>query len=204
MELNKIKELLTKEQPLFIGEQNAFRSAIMIPLVKKEDGWHILFEVRSSAMRKQPGDISFPGGKIDETDATVIDAALRETYEEIGVEPSTVEVLQQLSPLVMSSSFVVYSIIGQIPENQQYVLNKDEVDDVFTVPLNWLLENEPYLHRVSIKPTPSADFPYEKIANGRDYQWREQHMDEYFYEYEGRTIWGLTARILTYFLNQLK
>lgn len=204
MELNKIKELLTKEQPLFIGEQNAFRSAIMIPLVKKEDGWHILFEIRASSMRKQPGDISFPGGKIDETDATVIDAALRETFEEIGVEPSNVEVLQQLSPLVMSSSFVVYSVVGRISEQQQYNLNKDEVDDVFTVPLKWFLENEPYLHTVAIKPTPSADFPFEKIANGREYQWREQHMDEYFYEYEGRTIWGLTARILTYFLEQLK
>lgn len=204
MEIKNIKQRLTKPQPLFIGEENAFRSAILIPLVEKEDGLHILFEVRASNMRKQPGDISFPGGQIDDTDQTVVDAALRETFEELGIEQSTVEVIQQLSPLIMSTGFVVYTIVGLIPHEEQYNLNKDEVGEVFTVPLRWFIDNEPYLHRVALTPRPEEDFPFDKIANGREYKWREQLMDEYFYDYNGHTIWGLTARILTYFINTLK
>lgn len=204
MELNKIKQSLMKPQPLFIGEEKAFRSAVLIPLVKKEDGLHILFEVRASHMRKQPGDVSFPGGQIDETDQSIVDAALRETFEELGIEQHTVEVIEQVSPLIMSMAFVVYPVVGIIPDAARYEVNKDEVEEVFTVPLQWLIDNEPYLHQVALTARPSEDFPYDKIASGREYKWREQHMDEYFYDYNGRTIWGLTARILTYFIQTLK
>lgn len=204
MELNNIKQRLMKPQPLFIGEENAFRSAILIPLVKKEDGLHVLFEVRASNMRKQPGDISFPGGQIDESDQSVIDAALRETFEELGIKQEDVEVIEQISPLIMSMGFVVYPVVGIVPNVEQYNMNVDEVGEVFTVPLRWLIENEPYLHTVALTPKPAEDFPFDKIANGREYKWREQRMDEYFYDYNGRTIWGLTARILTYFISTLK
>jgi len=68
MFLDKLKNQLNENQPLFIGEETALRSAVLIPLVQVDEEWHILFEVRSFTMRKQPGDISFPGGRIDSTD----------------------------------------------------------------------------------------------------------------------------------------
>ncbi len=204
MLLDQLKGQLNKPQPLFLGEETAFRSAVLIPLVEKDGEWHVLFEVRALTMRKQPGDISFPGGKIDETDDSPLAAALRETYEELGVNPESIQILGHLSPLVTSPSFVVYPFVGVIEQSELHMYNKDEVEEVITVPLNWLLTHEPYVHFVPIEPKPPADFPYSKIANGENYQWRTSRMEEWFYEYGNYTIWGLTARLLKYFVEKMK
>ncbi|MGE7839911.1 NUDIX hydrolase [Lysinibacillus sp. NPDC093712] len=205
MFLDKLKHQLQQNQHLFIGEETAFRSAVLIPLVQVNGEWHILFEVRSFTMRKQPGDISFPGGKIDATDASPLAAALRETYEELGIDPKTVQVIGQLSPYIASSSFVTYPFVAIVDFNQIiHAYNKDEVEEVFTVPINWLLHHEPYMHLVSIEPVPSLDFPFDKIVNGAQYNWRTRSMEEWFYDYEQYTIWGLTARILKHFIAMIK
>ena len=93
MDLDRLQNKLYENKSLFIGEDTAFRSAVIIPLVEAEGEWHVLFEVRAFTMRKQPGDISFPGGKIDITDASPMEAALRETHEELGVDPKTVQMI---------------------------------------------------------------------------------------------------------------
>lgn len=205
MFLDKLKSQLHQSQSLFIGEETAFRSAVLIPLVQVAGEWHVLFEVRSFTMRKQPGDISFPGGKIDATDSTPWAAALRETQEELGVDPETVKLVQQLSPYVASPSFVVYPFVAIIDYDEIiHSYNKDEVEEVFTVPIQWLLDYEPYMHMVSVDPTPSSDFPFEKIMNGTEYQWRTRSIEEWFFDYEKYTIWGLTARILKHFIDILK
>ncbi len=205
MFLDKLKNQLNQNESLFIGEETAFRSAILIPLVQLGDEWHILFEVRSFTMRKQPGDISFPGGRIDETDSSPLATALRETYEELGVNPKEINVVGKLSPYVASPSFVVYPFVATINYNEMiHSYNKEEVEEVFTVPVDWLLNHEPYMHSVSVQPTPSADFPFEKIMNGAQYQWRTRTMEEWFYDYGKYTIWGLTARILKHFIEVLK
>ncbi|OEC03595.1 nucleoside diphosphate hydrolase [Lysinibacillus sphaericus] len=205
MFLDKLKHQLQQNQSLFIGEETAFRSAVLIPLVQVDDKWHILFEVRSLTMRKQPGDISFPGGRIDATDASPLAAALRETHEELGIDPTTIQVVGPLSPYVASSSFVTYPFVAIIDTNQiipEY--NKDEVEKVLTVPIDWLLNYEPYMHLVSVEPMPSIDFPYDKIVNGAQYKWRTRSMEEWFFDYEQYTIWGLTARILKHFIELMK
>lgn len=204
MFLNQLKEQLNAPQPLFLGEESAFRSAVLIPLVKIKEEWHVLFEVRAFTMRKQPGDISFPGGKIDLADASPLAAALREAHEELGVDPETIQVLGKLSPFVLSPSFVVYPFIGVLNEVPQHTYNKDEVEEVFVVPVKWLLAHEPYIHYVPVEPKPPADFPYDKIANGENYQWRTSQMEEWFFEYGNYTIWGLTARLLKYFVEKFK
>lgn len=205
MFLDKLKNTLTENRFGFIGEETAFRSAILIPLVEIDGDWHILFEVRALTMRKQPGDISFPGGRIDEADASPMVAALRETHEELGVPPERVTVIGELSPYITSTSFVVYPFIGQI--NIDDIIpsyNKAEVEEVFTIPVNWLLTHEPYLHLVDVEPTPSPNFPFEKIMNGEQYKWRARPMEEWFYDYGEYTVWGLTARILKHFIDLLK
>jgi len=205
MFLDKLKNQLNDSQPLFIGEETAFRSAILIPLVQVEEEWHILFEVRSFTMRKQPGDISFPGGRIDSTDSSPMAAALRETHEELGVDPKTVTIVGSLSPYIASSSFVIYPFVATIDYNQIiHSYNKEEVEEVFTIPIKWLLNHEPYMHLVSVDPVPLPNFPFEKIMNGAQYQWRARSVEEWFYDYEKYTIWGLTARILKHFIEILK
>ena len=204
MFLHHLKGQLAKPQPLFLGEETAFRSAVLIPLVEKDGEWHILFEVRAFTMRKQPGDISFPGGKIDDTDASPLAAALRETQEELGIDEQSIQILGDLSPLVASPAFVVYPFVGIIEQTELDAFNRDEVEELFTVPLNWLLTHEPYVHFVPIEPKPPMDFPYDKIANGQNYEWRTSRMEEWFYEYGNYTIWGLTARLLKYFVEKIK
>ena len=205
MFLDKLKNQLNDGQPLFIGEQTAFRSAILLPLVKVEEEWHILFEVRSFTMRKQPGDISFPGGRIDSTDPSPMAAALRETHEELGVDPETVTIVGTLSPFIASSSFVIYPFVAIIDYNQIiHSYNKDEVEEVFTIPIKWLLNYEPYMHLISVDPVPLPNFPFEKIMNGTQYKWRARSVEEWFFDYEKYTIWGLTARILKHFIEIIK
>lgn len=199
------KQLHDVPKPLFIGEDTAFRSAITIPLIEIENEWHVLFQVRAFSMRKQPGDISFPGGKIDETDASPLAAALRETHEELGVDIEKITILSALSPYIASPTFVVYPFVVTIDDGDVLTAyNKDEVEEVFTVPVNWLLEHEPYMHLVSVQPTPAEDFPYEKIANGSNYKWGTRAIEEWFYEYGNYTIWGLTARILKHFIGRIE
>ena len=196
-----IEQKLQAKQPHSIGEEEAFRSAVVIPLVQIENEWHVLFQVRAFSMRKQPGDISFPGGKIDDTDASPKAAALREVSEELGIDANKVEILGELSPFITSPAFVVYPFVAVLPYEDVHDFNKDEVEEIFTVPLNWLLEHEQYRHLVPFEPRPGDDFPYEKIMNGEGYKWRSSAFEEWFYEYGNYTIWGLTARILKYFIH---
>lgn len=205
MFLDDLKNKLQNNQSLFIGEKTAFRSAILIPLTQIEGEWHVVFQVRALSMRSQPGDISFPGGKIDKTDVTPLDAALRETYEELGVNPQTVEVIHSLSPYVASPSFVVYPFVGVIEYDEIIPsFNEEEVEEVFTIPLKWLLGHDPYMHLISFKPKPAADFPFEKIMNGSDYKWGTRAVEEWFYDYQDYTVWGLTARILKHFIDKIR
>lgn len=205
MFLDKLKQQLQKNECKFIGEATAYRSAVLIPLVQMDGEWHILFEVRSFTMRKQPGDISFPGGGIDASDPTPLAAALRETHEELGIDPKTVTLIRQLSPYIASPAFVVYPFVVTIDYSEIiHSYNKEEVEEVFTVPVKWLLNYEPYMHAVSVRPTPAADFPFDKIMNGAQYQWGSRTMEEWFFDYEQYTIWGLTARILKHFIDTIK
>lgn len=204
MVLDKLKNKLNENQPLFIGEETALRSAIMIPLVEINQEWHVLFEVRSLTMRSQPGDISFPGGRIDPTDASPMDAAVRETHEELGIDPANINVLGQMSAYISSPSFVVYPFVATIDQKEIHSFNKQEVEEVFTIPVDWLLDYQPYMHTVSVQPMPLTDFPFEKIVNGDKYQWRPRAIEEWFYDYGKYTIWGLTARILKHFVETMK
>ncbi|KAA0546056.1 CoA pyrophosphatase [Bacillus sp. BGMRC 2118] len=204
MDFEKIKEKLNQRQPLFVGEDTAFRSSVIIPFVQIEEEWHILFEVRSFKMRSQPGDISFPGGKIDQTDSSPLEAAIRETSEELGINRDDIKVISSLSPFIASPAFVVYPFVAVIDCHDFQTLNKEEVEEVFTVPLSWLLQYEPYCHKVAVELKPSPDFPFHKIMKGKKYDWRARSVDEWFFDYNGYTIWGLTARILKHFTEGLK
>ncbi|MGY3714382.1 NUDIX hydrolase [Sutcliffiella cohnii] len=205
MFLENLKNQLHHNQSLFIGEETAFRSAILIPLIQVGEEWHILFEVRSFKMRRQPGDISFPGGRIDATDDSPLAAALRETYEELGVLPNKVNVIGGLSPYVASPTFVVYPFVAAVDYKEIIqCYNKEEVEEVFTIPVKWLLNYKPDMHLVTVELKPSLDFPFDKIVNGTNYQWGTRSVEEWFYYYDKYTIWGLTARILKHFIHILK
>lgn len=196
MEINDIKEKMAGRKPGVIGDRKEF--AVLIPLVERSDGLHLLFEKRSGSI-KQPGDICFPGGRIEEGES-ITECALRETAEEIGV--TDVEVIGQFDSILEVNRITMHTVVGVITEGsiKNARLNSDEVADIFTVPLEFFVTAEPMSHTVRILHD-TADFPYEETGIRKDYKWRVGSQEIFIYHYEDRIIWGLTARIAKWFAD---
>ncbi|MGN0735943.1 MAG: NUDIX hydrolase [Anaerovoracaceae bacterium] len=196
MDINDIKEKMSGRKPGVIGDRKEF--AVLIPLVEREDGLHLLFEKRSGNI-KQPGDICFPGGRIEEGES-ITECALRETAEEIGI--TDVEVIGQFDSILEVNRITMHTVVGKITEDsiKNARLNPDEVADIFTVPLDFFASAEPMSHTVRIIQD-TADFPYEETGIRKDYKWRVGHQEIFIYHYEDRIIWGLTARIARWFAD---
>ena len=157
-------------------------AAVIVPLFEKEGEYHILFTRRTEKVEHHKGQISFPGGAKDEGDPSLKDAALRETFEEIGVRPQDVEILGELDSMeTLSSNFLITPFVGVIPYPYKFVVSSHEIEELVEVPLAALLDKKNYHHEFQL---------YE----GRPYV-------SSFYHYEGRVIWGATARILKQFLE---
>ncbi len=204
MQIKELKKCFRHIQPDVFGFAELIKYAVLIPLVEVEDKLSLLFEVRSFKLRRQPGEICFPGGKIEIEDIDEKATAIRETSEELGIIQSDIDVIGNLGVLVPPVQIAIYTYIGQIKRLDSLRINKDEVAEIFTVPLDYLLQSEPEEHELHLGFTPAEAFPFELIPGGRDYKFRERRIPEYFYFYEDRIIWGLTARILKEFLDKLK
>ncbi|HET7652615.1 MAG TPA: CoA pyrophosphatase [Acidimicrobiales bacterium] len=142
-----------------------------------DDDARVVLTRRSSTLRNHRGEVAFPGGRQEEGEA-LADAALRETHEELGIEPATIHVVGELDHLTtVASRFVVAPYVGVLPGGRpDYRPNAAEIDRAFDVALRELLEPDVYVEEV-------WDFP-----------WGERHVS--FFLLEGETVWGATARIL--------
>jgi peroxisomal coenzyme A diphosphatase NUDT7 len=198
MEREHILGKLKIHHPTILGSENFSKFAILLPLIQKEDGLHVLFEVRSLQLRRQPGEICFPGGRIDSNDLDGESAAIRETMEELGIMKGDISSVYPLDYLFSPFGMIVYPYVGFITNSENLKLNEEEVGEVFTVPLSFFIKNDPTVYLVNFKAEPEDNFPIE------DYNWRTRHMEEYFYYYENRVIWGLTARILSHFIDIIR
>ena len=203
MDIQSIFHILKNHKPFILGHEQFFKSAVLLPLVEKEDGLHILFEVRSLQLNRQPGEICFPGGKKDEQDATEKDTAIRETTEELGILTSQIKHVYPIDFMATPFGMIVYPFVGVI-DKEAAIQPNEEVEEVFTVPLSYFLETKPKIHYINFKIEPEENFPYDLIVGGKDYDWRARKLPEIFYQYDGKVIWGLTARILTHFVELMK
>jgi peroxisomal coenzyme A diphosphatase NUDT7 len=186
-----------------MGLEQLPKYSILLPLVEVENETHILFEVRSMNLRMQPGQICFPGGKMDEDDIDQRDCAIRETCEELGIQEEDIEEVLPLDIMVSPHNHILYLFVGKISDIHKIKPNESEVGEVFTVPLSYLKETKPDKYRIHFKAEPEEGFPYHLIG-GKDYKWVQRHIDQYFYQYNGKVIWGITGRVLTYFLELLE
>jgi len=159
------------------------RASVMIPLVPIEGEWHLLFSRRSPELSVHSGQISFPGGGAHRGEE-LVDAALREMYEEVGVEPSIVEVIGRLDDVITRTGFLVAPFVGVLATRPDYVLQESEVDEVFEVPMEHLLrDGTPSIRYVDYK---GSSYPV------------------YVYPTELMNIWGLTGRILKGFIDVVR
>ncbi|MEW9051031.1 MAG: CoA pyrophosphatase [Neobacillus sp.] len=204
MNLGKIHEKLRSHAPAILGSERFSKFAVMLPLIEKEGGIHVLFEVRSKELRRQPGEICFPGGRIDEDDQDEKSAAIRETVEELGLKEENITEVYPLDFMISPFGMIIYPYVGLISNPETISPNPNEVGEVFSVPLAFFLENEPKVYHIHFKVEPEENFPFDLIVGGENYKWQSKGLDEYFYIYEENVIWGLTAKILAHFIDIIK
>ena len=199
-----MREAWAGKEPVLLGRGGIHNAAVMIALVKNGDDYDVLFEKRAEDLDRQPGEICFPGGAM-EPGETPEEAAVRETMEELLVRREQIRVIAPLNEMVTISGDDIFSFLAVI-DDYEGTFSRDEVGEVFRVPLSWLLAQEPLGADVEQTTIPSEDFPYDRIPGGRNYPWRSSRRTIWFYRWEkdGRIydIWGFTAHMLRAFLKR--
>lgn len=201
--MTDIKDKFKNYKPYINGYKNMKKAAVLIPLVKKDNSYSILFELRSKTMKRQPGEISFPGGIIENNESPK-EACLRETLEKIGIKEEDIDIISPLDVYVSHANLIIHPYLGLIKNTDNLNLNESEVDHVFLVPLNYLLDYDVTCYTNDVKVIPKDDFPYNKIPNKENYKFAQGDYPVWFYEYKNYVIWGITARILENFLDFIK
>lgn len=151
-------------------------AGVLVPLLVTDGRVHILLTKRSSALKHHPGQIAFPGGKQDDSDADVTAAALREAHEEVGLVPSNVEVLGHLPIHETVTGFSVTPVVGRVLAPFQPRPEPGEVEEIFCVPLDHLTDPARY-----------------SVQSRR---WRGQRRHYYTVPFGPYYVWGATARML--------
>ncbi len=200
MDLEKIKSKIKYRDKKPLGIKETY--SVLIPVIKIDDQLNLLFEMRSEDLGTQPGEISFPGGKIEDGE-TPKEAALRETMEELRIPKGKIKIIGDLDYLISPYNVLIYSYAGFLDiKDLKYInFNEEEVQEVIKVPLSFFNEEEPDIYKKKFEIILEDDFPYHLIPNGKNYSWREGEYPIYFYEYEGYTIWGFTARLTRNFME---
>lgn len=177
-------------------------AAVLVPLIETNQGVSIVFEVRAAGLGWQPGDICFPGGRYECSDKNFSKTAIRETCEELGISNEDIQLAGALDYLVTDLGPIIHPFVGWVNKNATINCNKDEVAEVFSVPVKYLLDYQPRCACMELANKATDDFPFELLPNHtRDWNKRRGYK-VYFYEYQGHVIWGLTARILYGFLKR--
>ncbi|MBZ2174608.1 CoA pyrophosphatase [Schnuerera sp. xch1] len=188
-------------QPLDIKKEYA----IVVPMININGSWELIYELRDKNLNRQPGEISFPGGQLEKGE-TYRDAAIRETMEELNIEYKNINIIGELDYLVSRDNTTIHSFLAIIQniDVDDIRPNKGEVDHIFTVPIEFFLNDEPKLYYIELHPAISNDFPYNLIPNGKDYDWKIDRHSVYFYHYNDYIIWGYTAKVTKNFIDIIK
>ena len=178
----RLREALSRRQKQPITDAELVPSAVLVPIYRRQGQYYILFTQRTERVKEHKGQISFPGGARREGDRTLLDTALRECTEEIGLAPGEVEVLGELDDTVTAvSNYIVTPFVGVIPWPYQFQVDGWETEEIIEVPISALLDKDCFRQEI-------------EIMNGKE-------VTSYFYHYRGKVIWGATARIPHQFLN---
>jgi 8-oxo-dGTP pyrophosphatase MutT (NUDIX family) len=157
-------------------------SAVLIPLYEREGECYLVFTRRTEIVNHHKGQISFPGGGRHPEDRTLMDTAIRESWEEIGLNPQDAEVLGELDDIATyTTNFVISPFVAAIPYPYEFRASPYEVEEIIEVPLSVLLDKR--------------NFSQEVVSLG------DQLILQYFYRHGDQVIYGATARIVKQFLE---
>jgi len=165
------------------------QAAVLMPLVKTANQWHLLFIRRATSEHdRHSGQVAFPGGATEEGDATATDTALRETTEEIGVTPDRIKVIAELGHYYTISHYRVTPVVGILQWPSNLNLETSEVARAFLIPLPWLKNSDNYTLRA---------------RSDMDKQSAQRHPIIVYNDFDGETLWGATARMTMNFFKAL-
>ena len=179
--VNRIRTILSSRNRKVIEHPPFSHAAVLVPLFKKGENCHLLFTRRSDQVKYHKGEISFPGGVVDEEDLELVNTALREADEEIGLKKDDVQVIGILDDIVTITRFIVTPIVGLFPYPYPFKVSEVEIAELIEVPLSSLLD--------------------EKCSSKKEIIRSGQKEVVYAYQYGEHIIWGATARILKQFLD---
>ena len=180
----RIRELLRAREPAVIENRGGpYRhGVVLIPLFRDRGEYKVLFTKRTDTVEVHKGQMSFPGGRIDDGDRSLLETALRESEEEIGLMREAVTVLGRIDDAyTLASNYIIHSFVGLIPYPYPFRPNAGEVEKVIEVPLKLFFEKE------EILPVEYEGRVYQNLA----------------YAFDGEVIWGATARIMKNFVEIL-
>jgi 8-oxo-dGTP pyrophosphatase MutT (NUDIX family) len=158
------------------GAKIDYRPAAVLIAITDRPNPGVILTLRPSWLRSHAGQVAFPGGKIDADDADAIAAALREAHEEIALPTEHVSILGEADPYFSGSGYRIAPVIGVIPPDLPLEANPEEVEELFEVPLDFLLD--------------------PANAQMRSAIWQGQERQYYDMDWQGRRIWGVTAGII--------
>ncbi|MFH2038438.1 MAG: CoA pyrophosphatase [Chloroflexota bacterium] len=161
-------------------------AAVLIPLVRKDSGWHMIFTHRTDTVESHKGQVSFPGGGCNDNETQAEQTALREAQEEIGLDPHDVQILGRLNEVATITHYRVTPVVGVIPWPYKFHLSRNEVSRVFSIPLNWIAQSSNW-----------DEFEFTPEGTERAFPVITYHA------YDGEVLWGASARIAQNFLEVL-
>lgn len=193
-ELDALKQRYEGRVPGLLDVRRNY--AVLCPFVEKEDGVHILFEVRAKELR-QGGEVCFPGGAMEEGESAA-ECALRETEEELGIPREEIALFGEGDFQAGQDGFMFRPLLGVVSRAGLSAMRPSaaEVAEVFTVPLRFFQETPPEVYTYDLVPKLPEAFPYEAVGISPQYPWRGGRVDVPIWYYEGHVIWGLTGRVI--------
>ena len=154
----------------------------------------MLLEKRSQNLRRQPGELCFPGGKL-EPGETLLECAVRETVEELNVRKEQIDMIGIGDIYYSPFNIMIHPFIGEITDYKD-TYSLDEVEEIIKVPLDFFQSHEPEIFVSTLINKPAENFPYEWIPGGTEYPWAKGKHEVLFYRYHEWNIWGMTAQII--------
>lgn len=179
-----LRSVLTRRVPLILPPEATRRqAAVLLPLFKDATDYHLLFTKRTETLKHHKGQVSFPGGSFEPADGDLATTALRESYEEVGIQPEHVSLLGRLDDLsTFSTNFTISPFVGLIPYPYPFRPNPIEVASIFEVP-------------VPVLADPAVGRSYLRTRDDG------ATIEDYEFHINGQVIWGATARIIRHFLS---
>ncbi len=203
MDLNELRARVAGREPGLMDATAGY--AVLVPLVEREGKFHLLYEVRSAQLRRQPGEVCFPGGRMERGESPEA-CALRETREELGIKPEDIELMGRLDFIAHRANFIMYPVLARLDSGavDRLTLNPAEVGETFLVPVDELLSRPSCELDYELSPDLPEDFPYQLLGISRTYRWVKGRENFPVYPWGDKTIWGLTGRITRHLLSLME